>query len=52
MWSMTTIPGVQKRALMMSETERAGVVGYKRPPSDTRFGPGAAAIPPAGRSGG
>jgi hypothetical protein len=33
---------------MMSETERAGVVGYKRPPSDTRFRPGRSGNP-AGR---
>jgi hypothetical protein len=32
----------------MSKTEEAGVVGYKRPPSDTRFRPGRSGNP-AGR---
>jgi Family of unknown function (DUF5681) len=47
---MTTIPGSEIRysALMMSETEGGGVVGYKRPPSDTRFRPGRSGNP-AGR---
>ena len=53
MWSMTTIPRfrdtVQKQSRADDgETEGAGVVGYKRPPSDTRFQPGRSGNP-AGR---